>query len=510
MRRVSHFLLARKGVASKFEGSEVLAFDSQTPKGIEGDGKPTFAEIGARVGEDNEALRNLLIDTGRQFSALDDLKKTFSKLVEPISQTLRTLEHEKSDNVGLRGMLAEIRTNHETLHTEFHALGKKSADLESNNERLHRELALVQQTARALESNKAELTGEIAAARAEIAKLENQLGQETACGRALSDENRILLDHVNSADKRITELEADAALAQENLLLLDDEKSSLRTAFDQTLGENSRLSRRLTESENALTAARARIEQMEKKLAATEEDRDKLFAACDESNERRQSEGYALNLKLEAMRSRAATAEKLMAEVRQGLVGRTEQFRASERKVVETTVARNTLEKQVERLAATCEAQDRQIKELEQSRATLTECSNNLSETLKERETSLARAGDKIESLTDRVDQLEFDAAASRAKTAERIEDLNATVQRERMERAVVEGALETTRRDNARLQREILAERAVQRRSPEEVSDAAKSEEPPKSKNGKGVGRGVKAVEAKPEDAAIEPIATR
>ena len=475
MRIVSHFF-ARKRVASKFAGSQLLALEHQSPNRTEGDGRLTFAEIGARIGEDNEALRNLLIDTAHQFSAVEDLKKTFSKLVEPISQTLRVLEHEKSDNVSLRGMLAEIRASHETLHTEFHALGKKSAELESDNERLHRELALTQQTARALESNKAELTGEIAAARTEIAKLEKQLAQETASVRALSDETRILLDQANSADQRIVELEADAALARENLLLLDNEKSSLQTALDQTLGENSRLSRRLTESENALTATRARIEQMENKLAATEEDRNKLFAACDEANERRQSEGYVLNLNLEAMRSRAATAEKLLAEVRQGLVGRTEQIRASERKVVETTVARNTLEKQVERLAATCEAQDRQIKELEQSRATLTEWSNNLSQTLKERETSLAHAVDKIESLTNQVDQLKFDAAASRAKTVERMEDLNATIQRGRVERALVEGALETTRRDYARLQREILAQRAVQWRGsdPEEVSDAA------------------------------------
>jgi crescentin len=392
-------------------------------------------------------------------------------------------------------VLAEIRTSHETLHGEFQTLEKKSAELESDNERLRRELALIQQTARGLESNKAELTGEIAAARSEIAKLGNQLAQETASGRALSDERRILLDHANSADKTIVELEAAAALARENLLLLDNEKSSLQTALDQTLGENSRLSRRLTESENALTASRAWTEQMENKLAAVEEDRNKLCAACDEANERRQSECYALNLKLEAMCSRAATAEALLAEVRQGLAGRTEQIRASERKAVETTVARNALDKKIEQLAATCEAQDRQIKELEQSRATLMELSNSQSEAAKERETSLAHAEHKIKSLTDRADQLELDARANRTKTAERIRDLNAAIQRERMERAVVEGALETTRRDYARLQQEILAERAAQRRSgdSEEAFDAGKSKELPKSKNGKGVDRSAK-----------------
>src|SRR5262249_8878045 len=83
--------------------------------------------------------------------------------------------------------------------------------------------------------------------------------QETANGRALSEANQILVDHANSADKRIVELQSEGALIREKLLLLENDKRSLQTALDQTLAETSRLSRRLTESENALTAARARL-----------------------------------------------------------------------------------------------------------------------------------------------------------------------------------------------------------------------------------------------------------
>src|SRR5262249_60872956 len=97
------------------------------------------------------------------------------------------------------------------------------------------------------------------------------------------------------------------------------DKRSLQTARDQTLGEASRLSGRLTESENALTAARARLKQMDISLAATENERVTLATARDEANERHQSEAYAMNLRLEALRSGAATAEKLLPEVRQPL-----------------------------------------------------------------------------------------------------------------------------------------------------------------------------------------------
>ncbi len=140
-------------------------------------------------------------------------------------------------------------------------------------------------------------------------------------------------------------MQSDGAQAREKLLLVENDKRSLQTALDQTLAETSRLSRRLTESENALTAARARLEQMDISLAAAENERATLATARDEANERHQSETYALNLRLEALRSRAATAEQLLAEVRQTIVARTEEIRGLERKVVEANIARTNTEK---------------------------------------------------------------------------------------------------------------------------------------------------------------------
>jgi hypothetical protein len=74
------------------------------------------------------------------------------------------------------------------------------------------------------------------------------------------------------------------------------------------------------------------------------------------------------------------------------------------------------------------------------------------------------------------------------------------------VELAVAQGALETTRRDYARLQRGLAAERTAQQSvSPvEETSDA--SSEPPKSKNGKSDGHGAERLEAKPGESAVEP----
>jgi crescentin len=170
-------------------------------------------------------------------------------------------------------------------------------------------------------------------------------------------------------------------------------------------------------------------------------------------------------MRLESVQSRAATAEKLLAEVRQNLIARTEEVRDFDRKAVEATIARNTAEKKVRQLEASHESQEQQITDLSQARTSLTERNNALTKTLKSRDTALARAEEKIQALTERVGALEAEIQVSNTAVEKRIEELNSTLQRERMERAVAEGALEAARKEHARLQREVSLLKGALRR---------------------------------------------
>ncbi len=170
-------------------------------------------------------------------------------------------------------------------------------------------------------------------------------------------------------------------------------------------------------------------------------------------------------MRLDALVSRAATAERLLGEARQNLLARTEEVRAFDRKSVEATISRNNAEKRLTQIEASHEQRERQIKDLEQARVALTERNNAMAKTLKARETALARADEKISALTERNGHLEADVQVSRTNIEKRVEDLNSALQRERMERAVVEGALEAARKDNSRLQSEVGALRSTLRR---------------------------------------------
>ncbi|HEY5378806.1 MAG TPA: hypothetical protein VIJ78_04630 [Pseudolabrys sp.] len=452
----------------------------------------SFSDIGSALGEENEVLRNLLTDTGRKIGELDELKEAFDKIVAPFNSTLRALEQEKSQTLGLTGMLNESRSSYETLRTEFYQLEKKATTIEAEAERMRIDLELSREANRGLESAQLELSNEISTRRSELTEIEHQLAQESSQRRTLSESRRTLQDQLDAAEKRGMELEGELAALREKLALLEDEKRSLQIAVDQALNENARLTRRLTESDNSLTATRAHLGKVEASFAEAYAERGRLAAALDETREQRQAEQNALNMRLDALQSRAGTAERLLTEARQNLIARTEEVRAFDRKSVEATIARNNAEKRLSQIEAAHESRERQVKDLEQARAALSERNSALTKTLKSREAAVSRSEEKIAALTERNGHLEADVQVNRTNIEKRVEELNSSLQRERMERAVVEGALEAARKDNSRLQSEVAALRSTLRRgvpldeTPVAPSEAANDEAPAKVKKGK------------------------
>jgi crescentin len=412
-----------------------------------------FADLGARIGEDNESLRNLLLDTEHQFGAIHELEDTFRKLVQPLHSVLITLEQEKADNSSLNGSLTMLRFTHEQLHSDFLELSKKSSETETANQDLSQKLEIALQKGRDSEADRSNVSNELASTRATLAATTKQLAEQTNKIDVLNNEKARLMQRADAAEKRIAALESEADRAHGRIALLENDKSTLQAALDKTLAESSRVSRQLAETESALYGTRSHVQQLERDLAAVEADRNKFSAECDEVKERRQSEVYALELKLDGLRSRSETAEKMLASVRESLAARTDEHRASEAKLFEASVAQGEAQKQIEHLLNLTADRDQQIMALEQEIVSLSEKYKVLSDSLQTAEDSLALARRQTISLTEEVENLQGAAATFRLKAEEDFLQLSATVEHERSERAMAEAALERTRREYAKHQ---------------------------------------------------------
>jgi chromosome segregation ATPase len=159
-----------------------------------------------------------------------------------------------------------------------------------------------------------------------------------------------------AADRRAAELESELVALRDTLVRRETENASLQTSLDLVVGENAQLSRRRTENDAEAAQASAQLELAKTSLAEAEAKSSKLAAAVLEAHERRQAEISAAKCRLQLMSSRAAAAETLLAQTRQGLVARaeeknlvlTENLRLS-RCLAESDVAVDTAWSQVEK-----------------------------------------------------------------------------------------------------------------------------------------------------------------
>jgi chromosome segregation ATPase len=422
-----------------------------------------FAAIGAQVGSDNESLRNLLLDANAKIGELDAIKAAVGKLTDPVGKTLRAYEAEKSEKVVLQTVLNNTRAAYGKLRNETAELEKKAAASEKECAELRQDLTTTQNVLRSVEATKAEIAIDIAARRAQIADLEGRLQQATGESGALRDEVKRLDERLTAANKRIITLESDLNGARQRLLTADDERRAQQTSLDKASSDTARLARKLTETEAALGAAQGRLRQVEGNFAELSNERARLVSAIDEANERHNHELTSQRMRFEALAARAGSTESLLGEAREHLQARAEELREFDRRFTDAVGERDTLQVRLADLEGERIRRESEFKEIEQARATLMERGAALTRAYTAKEAALGRAEKSIETLKAQVEALAAETATQKAQAEQAIEELGSALRREKLERSVVEGALETGRKDFARVMREVMSLQRMQ-----------------------------------------------
>jgi chromosome segregation ATPase len=436
-----------------------------------------FFPVATQLGEENETVRNLLIDAEHKISELDTIKRSINKLVDPVSKTLRAFEETKHQKISLQALLNKTRTAYHKQRIELAALEKRAATLDGDCTRLRDLMTVAQQRVGALENTKAELSADLAARRAQITELQGIVQQQSADLQATREENRRFLERITTVEHHAVRLEAEASAAQQNLQLSEQERQTVKAQLEKSLAETAQLSRKLLDAGKALAASQKRLSQIEAAFGEAQTERARLSSALDEANERYRADMAALNTRHEALSARAALSEKLLEEARQTLTARADEISAFDRRVAEATLARRAVEGRITEMEQSLAEREAEIKALNAAQAGLAEQNATLSQAITARESAYLRAEEKIQEQAELIQLLESQLRGAREANELQVEDLNAQLQRERLERNMAEGALEAGRKDIARLLREVAA---MQYRPPEVANDAALIAQPP------------------------------
>jgi len=415
-----------------------------------------FGPIATQLGGENEAVRNLLLSAGHKISELDAIKDAFGKLVDPVQKALSAFEAEKNEKLKLQTLFGNARAAYAKLRTEFGAVEAKAASLEAEYARVRDELAVTQQNLHAIEEGKTEQAAELLARHAQIADLQRCIQQEAAELRSTREESRRFNERLLAADKRIVDFEANNEALRQKLVLSDKERGFLQSSLEQATAESLRVSRRLSEIESALSASQDRLRAAEGSFHQAERERTRLAAALDDAGERFQNEINAQRMRFDALQARTSTTEQLLDEARRALTTRSEEARGFERRLAEATLTRNVVEDKLGQIETALSERDNQISDHSQARATLTEQNAALVKAVKVRDQALSRADEKMKIMEDRVRFLEDELKSAQQASTQQIDDVKAALHHEQIERSVMEGALEASRKDNARLLREL------------------------------------------------------
>jgi crescentin len=407
----------------------------------------------ARIKEDLETL---------VLEPVDALISDYPLVQAKLLRAEDVVKREQEQAAAVRRELRDLTVAHEKLADEFTVISSQH-----------------QHASRALRDQEAQVESLTAALREQEARagdLDRQLAAERERARVVSDELQSVRKDAQASDAAVGRLERDLAEARETLEILEFDNQSLRSASGEQTQRLAALDVRYIEVEQQLNAAQERIGELQSRLEAEHGLRKKLEAQLDAERTGARVEISALEMKLEGITSRMGVTEKILSHAREQLREKTDELKAAERVVKEALLDKSTLEHRLDAAQQDLERQTALAAESQQARSELSERCEMLTKAIAAKESLLQRADHRTGMLLDRIDQLtrkfEEERSALETKNKRLWEDL----QREKSERALAQGALETARRSRSELEREFAKLQRQRRRGGADAESATET----------------------------------
>ena len=398
------------------------------------------------IGMRNEALRAQFQQVGDGLAAAERTREQFHALLPPLSDLLVEFETCKARLQELKTKQALIEDAHAALNARYaaaqaerEAAAAAAAASQRDNRELRQRLQRVETALAAAQSE----AREGAAARE---KTERALETESRRTATQADEIGRLRGELAARDQSLAKVELALKEASDQAALAAQDNAGLRETGKAQTGRLEAALRRIAEYEATAERDKQRVAALEQTLADEQGAHANLRAKHLDHAERTRAEISALANSVHAVRGRVEVTNKLLDQTRAQLRDKGEELRAAERRLLESDIHIDALEKSERALKEDLAAANDHMAGVDRMRAALVDQVNSLNEAVQAKDAALLAALRDREALATRLE--EGDAANRRAKedVDRRIATLQEEIARLRSERQLADGALEASR----------------------------------------------------------------
>lgn len=425
---------------------------------------PSSEDVLDVVGQQDELLRDRVMHMVERLEEIRSLRDEFALLVEPLLALAR--EHPQ-----FHSRLVEAETSLRRERAVIEKLSKQIDDLTHQKMSLADELALesahvrkqaqtIQEQAAAIEDlRRARQDAETLAV-----NLQNELAAEAERAQAASTASERLRVAAADADQTIAQSDRDLTEAREKIELLEHDNQSLRRATEDQAERIGELTSRTGELDRQLAEAQRQTAEFRAKLAAEQTERQKAEAQREAEWAAAQTKAASLEVRIDGLNARIAATDKILSQTRDQLRDKNQALLALERSQKEAAIDRQRLERRVDALQQDLDRRVREVEELAKARAELAERSEALLRSVAAKEAVIEAAEAKAAKSAGRIDEINarFQQERSELQAANRA--LMEELQGERSERALAQGALEISRANRAKIQKQLSALRRKSR----------------------------------------------
>ena len=419
-----------------------------------------------KVGRDNENVRNKCAEVVRKIEEAASLHRDVAMIFTHVDSVLADLEKTKSELIQrTSALLAErdfhgqLKQTHRETSEAFERFKADAAIVAGERKRHVHMIAELEVNLGALQLAHVEKV-------AQHADMQRQNFNDAEKMQEISRELANASTELQRADALIVALQGDAAAQRDRATLAEEDARALHVSLSETRQSAAKLGRSFEEAAMGLDTARKRIVDLESALATEKSEHSKFHALWQQESDGRRSDVSTMQIKIEAQISRIEASDRLLAAARNQFHVKVEELRKEERRSQEIAVSLDALEQKARVLDVQNSEMRAKLGESEKSRDSSLERAEQHLKTIMAKENAIHQGERKLQMLTDRfaADSQRFDS--QRDQYERRIQKLTEMLEKEKLDRSLAQGALDSARKDRTRP--------APQQNSPAEQSAAA------------------------------------